>query len=384
MLYQTDRAWAEVSLDDIVFNFNAINEHIRPGCQVIAVIKADAYGHGAVTVAGLLERVGCKMFAVATFEEAIELREHKIKTPILLLCPITPKWVRLAVQNNITVPLIGLPQARLLEARARAENVLLSAYIKADCGLSRLGLVIAGKESLAADEVCEMAQLPGLKIHSIMTHLTAGGVAEKDALNREQLTRFDDFCKLLSKRGLILPRHCCASRFAVRYPDFNFEYIRIGSNLFGVHPYYGNGPHFREAMQLKTRIVQIKEVDPGITVGYGPVFTAKRYTRIAVLPIGYVDGLSCRLSNRMHMLTHGVKVPQIGRLCMDYCMIDITDVPEACEGDIVTVFGRDGDSYLSVQEHAALYPGTASEIICLLGKRIPRFYFKDDQMMSQE
>jgi alanine racemase len=210
-----------------------------------------------------------------------------------------------------------------------------------------------------------------------MTHLTAGGVPEKHELNIEQLTRFKDFSNILEKQGIYLKKHCCTSRFAIRYPSYQFDYVRTGSNLFGVHSYYGTGPHFRPAMQLKARILQLKEIEEGTAVGYGPVFTAERNTKVAVLPIGYADGLSCRLGNKMHLLVHGKIVPQIGRLCMDYCMVDVTDVPDVHEGDVVTLFGEDGVSFLSVQRHAAIYSGTASELICLLGRRIPRFYYKD-------
>ncbi len=374
MLPTTDRAWAEVSLDHIAFNYRAMCECLRPGCQLIAVLKADGYGHGAAPVGRFLEQLGCRLFAVASLEEAMELREQGISVPILLLSPIPPRRASLAWENHLIVPLVSLEAARALSAQARNERKTLCAYIQADCGLSRFGIVVAGREAQAAEEAEAIARLPGLTVHSLMTHLTAGGVAEQDALNRRQLNCFRDFCRMLDARGLSLPRHCCASRFAVRYPDFQFDYVRIGSNLFGVHPYYGEGPRFRPAMQLKARILQVKEVEAGATVGYGPAFTAQRKTRLAVLPVGYVDGLSCRLGGRMRMLVHGVSVPQIGRLCMDYCMLDVTGVPDVKEGDVVTVFGEDCGQTLSVQEHASLYPGTASELICLLGKRIPRFY----------
>lgn len=378
MLYPTtDRAWAEVSLDCIAYNYQAMCAYLRPGCQLIAVLKADGYGHGAVRVGRFLEQLGCNLFAVASLEEAMELRRRGISVPILLLSPIAIRWVPLAAEQRFIVPLVSMDMANAISSCIQAEHRTISAYIKADCGLSRFGVVVPGREEAAALEAGAMARLPGLIIHSVMTHLTAGGVAEQDALNRKQLNCFQEFCQMLDAQGITLPRHCCASRLAVRYPDFQFDYVRIGSNLFGVHPYYGEGPRFRPAMQLRARILQIKEVGAGTAVGYGPLFVTERKTKVAILPIGYADGLSCRLGNRMFMLVHGKLVPQIGRLCMDCCMLDVTDIPDVKEGDVATVFGEDSGQIHSVQEHALLYPGTASELICLLGRRIPRFYRHD-------
>lgn len=378
MLHPTaDRAWAEVSLEHIAYNYQAMRAYLRPGCQLIAVLKVDGYGHGAVPVGRFLEQLGCQLFAVASPEEAMELRSQGISVPLLLLSPIAVRWAALASEQRFILPLVSMDMAGAVSSRAQAEHRTVPAYIKADCGLSRFGVVVPGREEAAAREAGAMARLPGLDIHSVMTYLTAGGIAEQDALNQKQLNCFRDFCRMLDAQGVTLPRHCCASRFAVRYPDFQFDYVRIGSNLFGVHPYYGEGPRFRPAMQLRARILQVKEVHAGSTVGYGPVFTAEHTTKVAILPVGYADGLSCRLGNRMRMLVHGKLVPQIGRLCMDYCMLDVTDVPDVKEGDITMVFGEDGGQTLSVQEHARLYPGTASELICLLGRRIPRFYCQD-------
>ena len=374
MLQAKDRAWAEISLDCIAANYRAMKKYIRPDCQIIAVLKADGYGHGAVAVGQLLERLGCDIFAVASLEEGLELREHGISVPIMLLSPVMQDYLGMAAENRMIVPLVSVAGAKELSDYAQHLNKEFHAFIKVDCGLSRFGLVVPGREKEAVEEVCEIASLPNLKIHSIMTHLTAGGVAEQHALNLEQLECFRLFTESLKEKGIALPIHCCASRLAVRYPDYQFDYVRIGSDLYGVHPYYGEGPHFQPAMELKARILQVKEIPKGTAVGYGPAFHAERKTKVAVLPIGYVDGLSCRLGNGMQMLVHGKRVAQIGRLFMDYCMLDVTDVPDVQQGDIVTVFGADKGEFLSVQEHAALYPGTASELICLLGRRISRFY----------
>lgn len=382
MLRSKSRAWAEVSLDHIASNYRAMAEFLHPGCQIIAVLKADGYGHGAVPVGRLLESLGCQLFAVACLEEGLELRVQGISRPILLLSPVFPGQAALAAEENMVLPLVDPAQARELSAWAVRNHRQLNAFIMADCGLSRFGVVVPGREEQAAEAVCEMARLPNLIIHSLMTHLTAGGVPEQDSLNVEQLSRFQRFSQLLERRGLFLPKHCCASRFAVRYPDFQFDFARIGSDLYGVHPYYGTGPRFLPGMELKARLLQVKEVAAGSFIGYGPAFTAQQDTKVAVLPLGYVDGLSCRLGSRMEVLIHGRRAPQIGRLCMDSCMIDVTHIPNVQAGDVATIFGQDAEGFLSVQEHAKLYPGTASELICLLGKRIPRFYYQNGKEMS--
>lgn len=372
-----ERAWAEINLDNVAYNYRTMIETLRPGCKLIAVIKADGYGHGAVMIAKFLEQLGCRTMAVSSYDEAMELRDSGITATVMLLSPISLKYIHSAMLNNFIIPLVSTEQAKKISDYAHEKCITVSAYIMIDCGLSRFGIVVYGREQEAAREVKEISALPKVYIHSLMTHLTAGGIPEKHELNIIQLTRFKDFSNSLEMQGVNLAKHCCASRFAVRYPDYNFDYARIGSGIFGVHPYYGTGPHFRPAMQLKARIIQLKEVGAGTTVGYGPVFTAERNTKIAVLPIGYADGLSCHLGNKMNMLIHGKFVSQIGRLGMDYCMVDVTDAPNVHEGDVVTLFGEDNGSFVSVQEHAAIYSGTASELICLLGRRIPRFYYKD-------
>lgn len=374
MLQTKTRVWAEVSLDQIACNYRAMLSCLHPGCQIIAVLKANGYGHGAVAVARLLQNIGCRQFAVACMEEGIELRQAGIDGTVLLLSPVLPDWMPYAAEYRLTVPLTDLQMAQKLSEWASANGREVPAYLMADCGLSRFGVVVAGREEAAIQELCAMSRLAGLRLHSLMTHLTAGGVAEQDTLNREQLERFRWLALELEQRGVYLPKHCCASRFAVRYPDYQFDYVRVGSDLFGVHPYYGEGPVFLPAMELKGLLSQVKEVETGNFVGYGPVFKTCRRTKVAVFPMGYVDGLSCRLGGRMQMLVDGKRVQQIGRLCMDSCMLDVTDVPGAKAGDTVTVFGQDGGTSISVQEQAALYPGTASELICLLGRRVPRFY----------
>lgn len=377
MEYQKDRAWAEVSLDAIEENFLRMKAFLPENCEIISVLKANAYGHGAVPIAITLERAGCKRMAVASIEEAMELRENGIKSEILLLGPVPNDFIPIAVKNSLILPLIDVSYAESVSETAKLLGMDIRAYLVADCGLSRLGIIIKDREEAAVGDMLRIASLQKIQLDSVMTHLTAGGIPEQHALNLEQLERFKNFTNMLASAGLHLPRHCCASRFGVRYPEYSFEYIRVGSDLYGVHPYYGVGPVFKPAMQLKARIVQIKNVEAGTLIGYGPRYIAGKPMRIAVLPIGYVDGLSCRLGSEMHMLIHGKRVSQVGRLCMDYCMVDISDVPEAKEGDTITLFGEDEGEFLSVQEHAQVYGGTASELICLLGRRIPRFYYRN-------
>lgn len=379
MQYLKDRAWAEVSLDAVEENYAMMRAYLPAGTEIIAVLKANGYGHGAVPVAKTLEKAGCSKMAVASIEEAMELRENGVSVPILLLGPIPVSYLEIAAKNELIVPLTDPEYAAEISGTARQLGLSVRAAIMLDCGLSRLGVVVKGREEEAVQDVLRLAALPNLELDSVMTHLTAGGIPEQHELNLEQLNRFKDFTAALERAGLHLPKHCAASRFSVRYPEYAFDCVRIGSDLYGVHPYYGVGPHFKPAMQLRARIVQIKEVGANTLVGYGPKYKTEKPTRIAVLPIGYVDGLTTRLGDKMCFLLHGKRVRQIGRLCMDYCMVDITEIPEAVTGDIVTLFGEDEGAFLSVQEHAAIYGGTASELICLLGRRIPRFYFKGEQ-----
>jgi len=371
MKYGTDHAWAEIALDRVVANYRAIQELAGENCRVMAVLKANAYGHGAAPIAlALEEHAGCPVFAVATLQEAMELREAGVKGDIVLLGPMDETHLERAVEEGIILSLFGLDHAKSVNTRSGALGLRPRVIITTDCGLSRFGIVLSGRTEQAAKEAAQIARMEHLECHSVMTHLTVAG----DEMNRQQFALFDAFYALLEQEGVRLPRHCCESRLTVYYPDHHYDYVRPGADLYGFRPYYGIGPHFLPAMELKTRIAHIKWVEPGTAVSYGPVFTAQRRTRLGVLPIGYVDGLRPELGNRISVLVRGQRVPQVGRLCMDYCMIDLTDCPEAQEGDVVTLFGEDNGAFLSVQEYAAVYGGSPSELTCLLGQRVPRVH----------
>ena len=383
MKYQQDRAWMEISLDAIEENYRRIQDFIGPERKIMAVVKADAYGLGALPISRALEKLGCPYFSVACLEEAMELREGGIQAPILTLGPIFPQHVALAIQNGIRVPAVSLEQAKALSQAAVEAGGKLTVHIKADVGLARFGLVLTGREKEAAEEALAIAALPGLTVEGVFTHYTAVQLGKGDHFNREQINRFDTFCSLLRESGLTFLKHSASSYFAAVYPESHNDCVRVAALLLGLEAPAERGVACAPSAQLKTRIWQIKEIPEGVPVGYGPTVHTLRPTRLAVIPLGFADGIRRSIAGQVPFLLHGQQVPILGKICMDYTMLDVTDIPEAKEGDVVTVFGEDGALSFQSYELAACYPGSVGELTSVLNPRIPRFYTRKGKITGR-
>jgi len=376
--YQKDRTWLEVDLGAIGDNYREIKKKIGVNCQVIAAIKANAYGLGAVRIAQELETLGCPMFSVSCIEEAMELRENGVKAPILLMGWLNPVHVALAIDNDIEVSFFSLRQAEALSKAAKAAGKMLRGHIKLDVGLSRLGIVVRNRIDETLQEILRIAGLECIVPVAIFTHITSSKLPGAEEFDKAQLGLFVEVSAKLDELGLKLKKHCCSTIPAVRYPEYCFDYVRVAALLFGQLPHTYGRFDIKPSFSLKTRIWQIKQVEAGSAVSYGPTFHTLRQTKIAVVPIGFADGLRRTISNRGEMLIHGKRAPIIGMLSSDYSTLDVTDIPDVEEGDIVTVFGIDGGIEQPVHVYADLYPGTVSEVTAALGPRIPRFYFNGD------
>ena len=371
------RTWLEIDLEQICENYRQIVERLPAPCQVMAIVKADAYGVGAIPVSLALEKAGCSYFAVTFLEEALRLREAGVQSKILAMAPIEASQVPQAAAAGVTITLTEVEGAREISEAAKARGLSLEAHMKLDTGLSRLGFVTAGRESEAVSECEQVMALEGLHVTGIYTHITAASLTFPggDHLNRQELQRFITVSDALLKKGYSLVRHCLSTGPMIDYPEFMFDYVRLGSILYGFYGggtgHYGDFP-VKNGVYLKSRVMQVKDIPAGSSISYGPLFTTVRDTRIAIVPIGFADGLRRALSNVGKMMIHGQWAPIIGKICCDHTILDVTDLPDVKRGDYVTIWGRDGGLEQTPGDYARLVGATAAETTAVLNQRIPR------------
>ena len=374
------RTWAEISLDNLEHNYHALRAHIPQGCKFLGVIKADAYGHGAVPVSGTLSELGCEYLAVSNLEEAVQLRRGGIRTPVLILGDTPPEYADTMVFMDLTQEIHSMDYARALEERLRGTNYILNVHLKLDTGMGRIGFLAYGGHSELA-QLRAFSQLTHLRAEGVFTHFSAADsrLADDEAYTETQYARFQAALAELEGYG-IQPalRHCANSAVTILHPEYSLDMVRGGIALYGCAPDRDCAGllDLRPVMTLRTTIAQIRDVAAGTPISYGRTFTAPHDLRMAVLPVGYADGLSRSLSGRARFRLHGTDVPVIGRICMDMCMVDITGVPNAKVGDELTLFGYDEDGQRVPVERLAEASGTISyEILCTLSKRIARLYY---------
>ena len=361
----TRRTWAEIRLDRIEQNFRTLEAARPAGSRCLGVVKADAYGHGDTEVARRLEELGCAYLAVACLDEGAKLRAAGIKAPILLLGPTPSRWGNTLAALDLTQALGSLEEARAYSA---ALTRPLKVHLKIDTGMSRTGFPWSRPQDLA-----EAMALPNLVCEGTFTHFAVSDERGGEEFTEEQHRRFAA-CYTAAEAASGKPfalHHCANSGATLTRRDLAHELVRPGLSLYGMYPGEDTGGiPLLPAMSLKTRVAAVTEHAAGDTVGYGRTFTLTRPTRLAVLPIGYADGLHRALSGKLRVLIRGGLAPQLGRICMDLCMVDITDLPEVRAGDEVTVFG-DGRP---IEETAALAGTITYELCCAVSPRVPRVY----------
>jgi alanine racemase len=369
------RTWAEISLPNIKHNYNAMRARLLPGTRFLGVVKADAYGHGAVQVAGLLQELGCDYLGVAFIDEALRLRESGITLPILIMGYTSPELTVTLMEQNLTQTVYSLEMAEAFSAAASALGKTLRTHLKVDSGMGRLGFKCHGGRDPEKDMLRTLA-LPSLYPEGIFTHFAISDVSD-DPFTEKQFNDFKALVERLEKNtGVTFEiKHCANSGAMINYGWSYFDMVRPGLMLYGHYPGAGTGGiELRPAMELKTRIAQIKEYEAGDTVSYGRIYAAPSKRKIAVLSIGYADGLFRVLSGKFDILIRGRRARQVGRICMDMCMADVTDIPDAAVGDIATIFGRDSGASVSVDELADLAGTISWELLCAVSPRVPRIY----------
>lgn len=370
----TKRTWAEINLANLEHNYRALRGMLPRGCRFVGVVKANAYGHGAIPVAKKLEKLGAEYLAVACLDEAVELREAGITAPILMLGPTPSVFAEDLLKYDVTQAVQDLDSAIALSESASKANKLLKIHIKVDTGMSRLGFLCDEKNiNKAAEEIVKVCTLPNLEAEGIFTHFANADGDEEYSMR--QLIRFMDVVdKLAAENVKFEIRHCAASAAVLNYPCAHLDMVRPGIALYGHYPDPSceglDGPGLLPVMTLKTRIVAVRELSAGTCISYGCTHTLKRDSRVAVLPIGYADGMERLLSNRTEMLVNDQRVPVLGRVCMDMCMVDVTDLPEVAVNDVVTVFGPE----IPLEEKADTVGTIQYEMLCGVSRRVPRVY----------
>lgn len=374
---QMKRTWAEVDFDKLAHNYHALRGLAPAGTKYLGLVKADAYGHGAVPVAKKLEELGADYLGVACLDEAIEVREAGVKTPILILGCTSSIYAAELVKYNITQACYDLEYAKELSAGAQKAGGTITVHIQCDTGMTRLGFMChEDTAEKSASEIIEAVKLPGLKAEGIFTHFSDSDGSEEYTML--QFGRFQDIIQRVRDLGYEFEiRHCANSAATLLYPATYLDMIRPGIVQFG---------HFPDAkmdhalcdlvpvLELKSRVATVRDVPANTPVSYGRTNTLTRPSRLAVIPVGYGDGFCRGFSNKLTVLINGKKLPIVGRICMDMCMVDVTDAPDVKEGDVAILYGSDGTNDQPVEAGAEIMNTISYELLCVLTKRIPRIY----------
>nr|WP_317362687.1 alanine racemase [uncultured Blautia sp.] len=371
------RIQAEIDLDAITYNLEHIKKNLAPGTQVIAVLKADGYGHGAVPLARRIQKdPEIWGIAVATVEEGEELRNAGITKPILILGYTYQEDYQKIANLDFRPAVFKLSMAKELSKAALEAGKTLKIHIKIDTGMTRIGYRDVKKD---VPEILEISKLPGLEIEGIFTHFARADEADKTPA-LVQYEKFQEFIRALEQEGLHIPmKHCSNSAGIIRMQEANLDAVRAGIILYGLYPskeVERESVPLKPLMSLRSHIAYIKTVEPGAEISYGGIFTTVRETRVATIPVGYADGYPRGLSNKGSVLIRGKRAPILGRVCMDQFMVDVTEIPEAEELDQVTLLGKDGEDCITMEELGELSGRFNYEFACCISKRVPRVYLE--------
>lgn len=362
----TQRVCVRIHPDRIRDNYRRVRALLQSGCQVLAIVKADAYGHGAAHIARVLREEGCQNFAVACLEEAVALRDSGIKENILILGPTDPSRVPELERYDLIQTVGSVEDARLLSEGGNSG--LHRVHIKVDTGMSRLGIYChsPADAELAAEKVKNIQAMKNLSVEGIFTHF-ADSDGESDAFTKRQFLAFSALLSLLEKQGVnVGVRHCCNSAAIVRFPEMHLDMVRAGLILYGFSPSpYAEDKRFLPGIELIARVAAVNKIRKGDTVSYGCLFRAERDMRVGVLSIGYADGLPRSLSGKLTVTINGKECPLIGNICMDLCMVDLKDT-ECKPGDEAVIY----DSAEKIEEIAKKLGTISYEVCCLLKSRV--------------
>ena len=369
---QVRPVWAEINLRALRRNYARLAR--QTVSELMPIVKADAYGHGVIPVVRALRGCGAKRFGVALMEEALEIKQVFPELTLMVLGVTLLAASDRLVRDDIIPGIASLANAEALSAAAVRQGRTARLHIKIDTGMGRVGF---RPEDVA--DILKLAKLPNLFIEGIYMHFAAADDADL-SFSHTQLERFNEVCRTLAEQGLKIPiRHAANSAALIQLPESHFDLVRPGVIMYGLppSPVVGYAADIEPVLSWKAKISHIKQIEPGETVSYGRTFTAAVSTRVATIPLGYADGLRRALSNSGEVLLRGKRVPIIGRVCMDQTMLDITTVPDAVIGDVVTLIGRDGEESIDAADMGDKIGTINYEVTCGISKRVPRIYLDD-------
>ena len=369
------RVQANVNLKAIRHNIREVKNKLQENTKLMLIIKADAYGHGAIPIAKAISNDNlADAYGVAIIEEAIELRNAGISLPILVL-GFTPKeQYHLVVANDVMQTVFQYEMAKELSMEAKKQGKTAKIHIKIDTGMSRIGF----NTEEGINEIKRIAKLENIQIEGLFSHFAQADESDKSS-TMKQLKRYMDFVHRLEREGIHIPvKHISNSAGVLNFPEAEFDMVRCGIVTYGIYP--SNEVNKTEVelipvMEIKTHVIFVKEVDAGVPISYGATYYTKRKTKVATIPVGYADGYSRNLSGCGMVIIHGKFAPIIGRICMDQFMVDVTDIDDINQGDTVTLLGKDGDVCITAEELSEWSHSFPYELVCTVGKRIPRVYF---------
>jgi len=374
-------AWAEIHLERLAHNVREARRVTPSSSMIMAAVKADGYGHGAVEASRVFLANGADRLATATLGEAVHLRRHGIEAPILVLGYVHEYLYPPLLRHGVSATVYRLDHAEALSSSAVNAGIEAVVHMKVDTGMGRLGFGV----DEAADAIIEIDSLPGIKVEGVFTHFAVSDEADK-TYTRAQYDRYMRVIKELDDRGLDVPvKHVSNSAAVIDVPEYSLDMVRPGIMLYGIYP----SPHVDHkkvelvpAMTLKAKVSHVKTVPPGTGISYGLTYVTDRESRIATVPVGYADGYRRGLSNVGWVAIHGRRAPVVGRVCMDQCMVDVTDGGKVEAGDAVTLFGDGSDGAPTVEEVADRLGTIAHEVTCGVGRRVPRVYIKEGEVIS--
>lgn len=377
-----DRAWIEVSKEILINNYNNIRERIAPDKKIMGILKADAYGHSGPQVAKYLEQENIEWLGVATFSEAVSIRNAGVKTPVLVFGRIPKEDVMAAIENHITLSGISMEYIMELDEYIQSQNSrkCVDIHIKIDTGMNRNGLYCRMDNVYQIfDEVVQIKKLKCINVTGIFTHFASPNYKSDFTVQftKMQYKIFSLLLRLLEKENIDIGiRHSCGSLAAVNFPEMQMDMIRAGVILYGITAKDFDSDRYglKQAMSLKSRIIHIHEMKKGEYISYGQLFQADKDMRVALLSIGYADGYRSTLTNRTHVLIHGKYYNIIGKICMDYIMVDIDNEDDIKVGDEVVLLGYCKDGFIPASYLAEMTGELEAEIICNINKRVPRVF----------
>ncbi len=381
-MYEYHRLLAEINLDAIGNNIREIRKLIKEKTQLLAVVKADAYGHGAEEVAKVCLYNGADQLAVATCNEGVQVRQWSIQVPVLILGNTVEGQLETVINNNLTQAVFRYETAKKMSDMAVKLNKTALIHIKIDTGMSRIGFL---PNDEALDEIEKIFALPNLKVTGVFTHFATADEKDK-TFTMVQYKRFRFITDALNAKGHTdFIRHCANSGAILDMPELQLDMVRAGIIIYGMYPstQVTHPINLIPAMSLKSQISYVKYLEENVSIGYGRTYFTTQKTKVATIPIGYADGYSRAFSNKARVIINGHYAPIIGNVCMDQMMVDVTNIPDVKDGDSVIIMGSDGKNTVSAEELANIAGTINYEIVCDVGKRVPRVYVKNGEVIKE-